>query len=254
MNPPTPEDPKGIAGLAKPQLQLVPPVINTAMAAALKIGADKYGPWNWRTNQVEIMTYLGAMRRHIDAVLEGEDLDPESGAHHLGHVAAGCAIVLDARAHGTLVDNRPPAHNPLGESARLSREVLDNIEANLKKASAFYYRSEDGGQTYEVALNPNDDLAEFIEARREKRFRGGLCPSDRAIYDAAKETLNETAIKERMAKHEQKLPPMETSVAEAKKLIWGSMFEPAPTNLDALANHIDEVVNEFPTEPLDPHS
>jgi len=30
--------------------------------------------------------------------------------------------------------------------------------------------------------------------------------------------------------------------------------EPAPTNLDAIANHIDEVVNEFPTEPLDPHS
>lgn len=101
-------DPKGIAGKLKPQLQLVPPVIVESMAAALTIGADKYGPWNWRTNQVEIMTYLGAMKRHIDAVLEGEDLDPESGTYHLGHVAAGCAIVLDAAAQGTLVDNRPP--------------------------------------------------------------------------------------------------------------------------------------------------
>lgn len=101
-------DPKGIAGKLKPQLQLVPPVILKEMAGALAIGAEKYGPWNWRDNKVEIMTYLGAMRRHIDAVLEGEDLDPESGFHHLGHVAAGCAIVLDAKEQGTLVDNRPP--------------------------------------------------------------------------------------------------------------------------------------------------
>lgn len=101
-------DPKGVAGKLKPQLQLVPPLIGEHMAGALTIGAEKYGPWNWRTNQVEIMTYLGAMRRHIDAVIEGEDLDSESGFHHLGHVAAGCAIVLDAKAQGTLVDNRPP--------------------------------------------------------------------------------------------------------------------------------------------------
>lgn len=101
-------DPKGIAGKLKPQLQLVPPAILKEMAGALTGGAEKYGPWNWRDNQVEIMTYLGAMRRHIDAVIEREDLDPESGFHHLGHVAAGCAIVLDAKAQGTLVDNRPP--------------------------------------------------------------------------------------------------------------------------------------------------
>ncbi len=247
MSPTTPEDPKGIAGLAKPQLQLVPPVINTAMAAALKIGADKYGPWNWRTNKVEIMTYLGAMRRHIDAVLEGEDLDPESGAHHLGHVAAGCAIVLDALAHGTLVDNRPPAHHPFGESARLPREVLDALGRKVAvKAGKPARVNEKGEAEYAFDFDPNNDLAEFLGARKKDQ-------------DAK-------------AKHEQKLPPMETPVDEAKKLIWGAMFESpfektfkeshdrpiliadeqAPTNLDAIANHIDEVVNEFPKEPLDP--
>lgn len=100
-------DPKKASGDQKPQLQLLPAVFEEQTAAALKIGAEKYGPWNWRGNQVEIMTYLGAMRRHIAAVLDGEDIDPESGAHHLGHVAASCAIVLDARKHGTLADNRP---------------------------------------------------------------------------------------------------------------------------------------------------
>ena len=103
-----PLDPKRAAGALKPQLQLIPPVFNELVAAALEGGARRYGPWNWRENKVEMMTYLGAMKRHIDALLDGEDLAPDSGVHHLGHIAASCAIVLDAGKHGTLVDNRPP--------------------------------------------------------------------------------------------------------------------------------------------------
>jgi len=107
-----PLDPKGDAGRLKPQLQLIPPVLNIEMAAALQSGAAKYGPWNWRSNRVEMMTYIGAMRRHLDALLDGEDRAPDSGVTHLGHIAASCAIVLDAARHGTLVDNRPPQKKP----------------------------------------------------------------------------------------------------------------------------------------------
>jgi hypothetical protein len=111
---PTPNfDPKGDEGKKKPQLQLIPPVLNTELAKALSFGTyhrkEPYGPWNWRKNKVEYMTYLGAMKRHIDALLEREDVASDSGVHHLGHIAASCAIVLDAAKHGTLVDNRPPA-------------------------------------------------------------------------------------------------------------------------------------------------
>jgi len=100
-------DPKGDAGKQKPQLQLIPSVFNNAIAGALAHGASKYGPWNWRGVNVEAMTYIGAMRRHIDRFLDGEDIDPESGFHHLGHIAASCAILLDAAHVGTLADNRP---------------------------------------------------------------------------------------------------------------------------------------------------
>ena len=102
-------DPKGEAGSRKPPLALLPPAFNEQTARALQCGAIKYRPWNWRETQVEYMTYLHAMKRHIDCLLNREDTDPESGAHHLGHVAAGCAILLDARQCGTLIDNRPPA-------------------------------------------------------------------------------------------------------------------------------------------------
>ena len=101
-------DPKASQAVQKPQLQLIPPALNEETAKALMRGAKKYGFFNWRENKVEMMTYLGAMKRHIDCLIEGEDIDPDTGAHHLGCVAAGCGIVLDARKHGTLVDNRPP--------------------------------------------------------------------------------------------------------------------------------------------------
>jgi hypothetical protein len=107
MTPPPPLDPKKTQSVQKPQLQLIPPALNAPLAAALHNGSTKYGPWNWRENKVDLMTYIGAMRRHLDALLDGADIAQDSGVHHLGHVAASCAIVLDAQAHGTLVDNRP---------------------------------------------------------------------------------------------------------------------------------------------------
>jgi len=53
--------------------------------------------------KVKRSVYLSAMKRHIGRILDGEDIDPESLAHHLGHVMANCAIILDAARHGTLV-------------------------------------------------------------------------------------------------------------------------------------------------------
>ena len=102
------EDPKQAAGNKKISLQLIPPAANESCAIALRTGADKYGEWNWRYSEsIEVMTYLGAIRRHLDAFLEGEDIDPESNTSHLGHIMAGCAILLDAEKHNKIEDNRP---------------------------------------------------------------------------------------------------------------------------------------------------
>lgn len=100
-------DPKATCAIQKPQLQLVPPCFEEAVAGALLQGNERYGPWNWRSNQVPLMTYLGAIRRHLNAYLDGEDNAPDSGISHLGHIAASCAILLDAKKQGTLVDDRP---------------------------------------------------------------------------------------------------------------------------------------------------
>jgi len=101
-------NPKTLAGAKKLSMQLNPPSAITYMAAVLEHGAAKYGMFNWRHSSVPLMTYIGAMYRHLAALLDGEGVDPESGLPHEAHIMAGCAIVIDAAHCGTLVDDRPP--------------------------------------------------------------------------------------------------------------------------------------------------
>ena len=120
-------NPKQRYGDLKAPMHLSPPVASVHMAEVFRNGADKYGAYNWRTNPVELMTYLGAIMRHAAAVLDGEWLDPESGKPHLAHVMASAAIPLDADACGTLNDNRPQA----GRAGTLIRTL-----AELRKLDA----------------------------------------------------------------------------------------------------------------------
>jgi len=103
------ENPKDRIGLTKVPLRLIPPSSVAHLAVVMNLGAEKYGPYNWRKNRVRLTVYLEAALRHILAVLDGEDLDEESGQPHTAHVMACMAIVLDASALDVLVDDRPPA-------------------------------------------------------------------------------------------------------------------------------------------------
>lgn len=113
-------DPKGEAGKAKAPLWLLPPEAMRQAAWAHGLGAAKYCAWNWRGNKVQASTYISAMMRHIAAYLDGEDNDAETSAHagqpvsHLANVIASANILIDAKAHGTLIDDRPPARASRG--------------------------------------------------------------------------------------------------------------------------------------------
>ena len=100
-------NPKTIYAEKKSPLGLIPLAALEAAAGAHALGADKYGPWNWRDNSVAASVYVNAMMRHVKAWQESEDLDPESGVSHLGHVMACCGILLDAQNYGNLIDDRP---------------------------------------------------------------------------------------------------------------------------------------------------
>lgn len=100
-------NPKDLIGDTKVQMHLVPPAAVVQMAGVMALGADKYGAYNWRENDVRATVYASAALRHLAAWQDGETLDPESGESHLAHVAACMAILLDAGANGNLVDDRP---------------------------------------------------------------------------------------------------------------------------------------------------
>lgn len=76
------------------------------IALVHKLGATKYGAYNWRESGVSATTYVNAIMRHLNAWRDGEDLDPESGISHLAHIACSCNIMLDADFCGTLGDDR----------------------------------------------------------------------------------------------------------------------------------------------------
>ena len=101
------EDPKKRAGDKKDPLHLLPTISLSATARVLKLGSDKYGPWNWRKSEgIKASTYIAAMMRHLFQFMEGEDVDDESGESHLAHIIATCCILMDAEGVGQLVDDR----------------------------------------------------------------------------------------------------------------------------------------------------
>lgn len=100
-------NPKDRVGIKKPPVHLVPAAGIIEMAMAMKNGALKYGPYNWRSHPVNLTVYIGAAQRHLLQLLDGEDAASDSGCHHAAHVAACMAIILDALATGNLIDDRP---------------------------------------------------------------------------------------------------------------------------------------------------
>lgn len=103
-------NPKTAAGAKKPALfSVIPTASLLHLGEVMKLGANKYGPFNWRETPVPAMTYVDAAGRHLLSFLDGETHDPESGMSHLAHVMACCAIVIDAQENGMLDDNRPKA-------------------------------------------------------------------------------------------------------------------------------------------------
>ncbi len=100
------ENPKDRYGVKKVPYELLPPVFAAYVAEVMRNGAEKYGAFNWRSTPVRATVYLAAAMRHLFRMMDGEDLDPESGLPHAAHVAASMAILLDATVNECLVDDR----------------------------------------------------------------------------------------------------------------------------------------------------
>ena len=99
-------NPKQAFGDKKPPLAYIPLSAQLAELEALYDGLLKYDPHNWRDTPVEAMTYVEAAFRHLQLWKVGEELTRDTLVKNLGAVKACCSILIDAAAHGTLIDNR----------------------------------------------------------------------------------------------------------------------------------------------------
>jgi hypothetical protein len=105
-------NPKEKAGKQKTQYHLVPPRVLKEVAEAMTEGANKYGPYNFRQAGVNMTTYYSSTLRHLNAWMEGEDIDPDSGLHHGVKAIAGLIVLMDSIMEGNANDDRPIVHPP----------------------------------------------------------------------------------------------------------------------------------------------
>ena len=72
-------------------LDLLPFESLEGIAEVLRHGAKKYAAHNWRAGFVWSRPFA-ALLRHLFAFWKGEDIDADSGLHHLDH--AGCELLF----------------------------------------------------------------------------------------------------------------------------------------------------------------
>lgn len=82
----------------KPRMALLFDGCPNALAAVgevLTFGAQKYAAHSWQTVPEGQERYKSALIRHLLAVGNGEELDSESGLHHLAHAACNALFILE---------------------------------------------------------------------------------------------------------------------------------------------------------------
>ena len=79
------------------------------LVSILTFGSKKYGDRNWE-NGINYSRVMGALKRHLDAWWDNEDLDPESGKNHLYHVLCNAMFLAHYVSYPELYkefDDRP---------------------------------------------------------------------------------------------------------------------------------------------------
>jgi len=77
----------------KTMWHLLPHDVIEGIAKVMTFGAEKYSEDGWKNQDLEIKRIYSAMMRHYTAMLNGEDLDPESGLPHAYHFATNATFI-----------------------------------------------------------------------------------------------------------------------------------------------------------------
>jgi hypothetical protein len=102
-----PTNPKDLMGIRKVSLCCVSGPVLFETALGMQEGGMKYGRHNYRDEGVAASTYVDAAMRHLFQYWEGEDIDQESGIHHISKAISTLFVLRDAQLNGMCTDDRP---------------------------------------------------------------------------------------------------------------------------------------------------
>lgn len=100
-------NPKDALGVNKVPFHCVPCGPLLEMGLAMMEGGRKYGTHNYRAIGVRMSTYYNAVMRHMMAWWEGENIDPDSGVHHIVKAMTSLLVLRDSMLMGNCEDDRP---------------------------------------------------------------------------------------------------------------------------------------------------
>lgn len=99
----------------KPRYDLIPPEALDALATHFQVGARKYAERNWERGMSWGHCFAGLMR-HAWAFWRGEEVDKETGTHHMIAAMWNCMALYTYVVRGIGEDTRLPQTKPDSES------------------------------------------------------------------------------------------------------------------------------------------
>lgn len=128
-------NPKEAVGVRKVPYSVVPANVHALVAVGLSEGAGKYGRHNYRGVGVRASTYYDATLRHEADWWEGENIDTDSGLHHVIKAICSLYVLADSILRGNVTDDRPPP-SPKGwlkEANEHAARMVDKAERLAKE-------------------------------------------------------------------------------------------------------------------------
>lgn len=135
-------NPKQAYGDMKVGVSSVPMAFFYGVAVAMAEGGMKYGRHNYRDMGCKHSTYFDAAVGHLVSWWEGEDIDEESGVHHLLKAAASIAVMYDSIVMKNDNDDRPIRY-PDGVHLRINPAIAKLKEKYPNPVEPFTQKRKD---------------------------------------------------------------------------------------------------------------
>ena len=113
-------------------MHLLPLWLLEDLAAHYGEGAKKYDPWNW-TAGGSTDTCFGALLRHATKWQAGEDMDEETGTHHMCAIAWNALTILHGYKMGIDRDDRPDLDLSSLKSGRITNGIITTVDRPLSE-------------------------------------------------------------------------------------------------------------------------